>query len=81
MASSFAVVLSVLSAPFASSDQISSSDSGRFLSVWRKFLFNFCATCQRRFFFACQIAALHFCFPFLDLSSTFCKVFFLVGFS
>lgn len=49
MGSSFAVVLSVLSSAFASSDQIASSDSGRCLPVWResvRFLF---AMCQRRF--------------------------------
>lgn len=39
MASSFAVVLSVWSAPFASSDEIS-SDTGRILSAWRKSLFD-----------------------------------------
>lgn len=40
MGSAFAVVLSVFSAAFASSDQIASSDSGRYLAVWRNSLFD-----------------------------------------
>lgn len=38
-----------------------------------------CSICQRQFFLACRTVALCFCFLYLDVSSTFWKVF-LVGF-